>query len=146
MRLDLNPRSTASKSLGRAPQQLPKFAGRLQEAPTTTETLMKTMTPKDWNSGFAVAINLEAKAGQGDALAEILRQLTGLSMLEPGMKIFQPYRSPSNPNQFFVFELYRDEAAWAEHQATPHFRALVDDLVACCARRERVPFVPFIPN
>ena len=48
------------------------------------------------NDGFVVAIMLEAKEGQSDALAEILRVLTPPTMAEPGVKLFLPYRSPRN--------------------------------------------------
>lgn len=96
------------------------------------------------NKGFVVAIMLEAKEGEGDAVAEIARQLTPPSMAEPGIKLFLPYRSPSNPLLFFIFELYTDEAAWKAHEATDHFKTLVPQLVSKVARRERVPFVPFL--
>ena len=94
------------------------------------------------NQGFVVAIMLEAKDGEGDAVAEIARGLTPPSMAEPGVKLFLPYRSPTNPAQFFIFELYVDEAAWKAHEAT--VKSLVPELVSKLKRRERVPFVPFL--
>ena len=96
------------------------------------------------NQGFVVAIMLEAKDGEGDAVAEIARRLTRPSMAEPGVKLFLPYRSPTNPALFFIFELYVDEAAWKAHEATDHFKTLVPELVSKLKRRERVPFVPFL--
>ena len=96
------------------------------------------------NQGFVVAIMLEAKDGEGDAVAEIARRLTPPSMAESGVKLFLPYRSPTNPALFFVFELYVDEAAWRAHEATDHFKNLVPELVSKLKRRERVPFVPFL--
>jgi quinol monooxygenase YgiN len=96
------------------------------------------------NDGFAVAIMLEAKAGEADALARILRDLTPPTMAEPKVKLFLPYRSPTNPALFFVFELYVDESGWAAHEATDHFKAAVEELLPRVMRRERVPFVPFV--
>lgn len=96
------------------------------------------------NDGFVVVVMLEAKDGEGDAVAEIQRRLTPPSMAEPGMKLFLPYRSPTNPSLFFIFELYVDEAAWKAHQDTDHFKALVPELVSKVKRRERIPFVPFL--
>jgi quinol monooxygenase YgiN len=96
------------------------------------------------NDGFVVAIRLDAKEGEGDAVAEIARRLTPPSMAEPGMKLFLPYRSPTNPLSFFVFELYVNEAAWEAHQATDHFKAAIKELLPRLTRRERVPFVPFL--
>jgi (4S)-4-hydroxy-5-phosphonooxypentane-2,3-dione isomerase len=96
------------------------------------------------NDGFVVAIMLEAKDGEGDAVAEIARRLTPPSMAEPGVKLFLPYRSPTNPSLFFIFELYVNEAAWKAHESTDHFKTLVPELVSKLKRRERVPFVPFL--
>jgi len=98
------------------------------------------------NEGFVVAIMLEAKEGQGEALAEILRVMTPPTMAEPGVKLFLSYRSPKNPLQFFVFELYVNEAAWGAHEATDHFKTAVAQLLPRVTRRERVPFVPFLTH
>ena len=101
---------------------------------------------KSLNDGFVVAIMLEAKEGQADALAEILRVMTPPTMAEPGVKLFLSYRSPTNPLLFFVFELYVNEAAWGAHEATDHFKTAVAQLLPRVARRERVPFIPFLAN
>jgi len=95
------------------------------------------------NDGFVVAISIEAKPGEEAAVAGLLEGLVAPTMAEPGVKLFRPYRSPTDPTRFFIFELYRDEAAWAEHQATAHFKSAIAELVPRAARRERVPFVPF---
>ena len=96
------------------------------------------------NEGFVVAIMLEAKQGEGDALAAILRDMTPPTMAEPKVKLFLSYRSPTNPNLFFIFELYVDESGWAAHEATDHFKAAVKELLPRVTRRERVPFLPFL--
>jgi (4S)-4-hydroxy-5-phosphonooxypentane-2,3-dione isomerase len=96
------------------------------------------------NDGFVVAIMLEAKQGEADALAEILRVMTAPTMAEPGVKLFLPYRSPTNSSLFFIFELYVNEAGWAAHEATDHFKAAIKGLLPRVTRRERVPFIPFL--
>ena len=109
--------------------------------------------PTDWipreslaalNEGFAVAIMLEAKEGDIDKVLEIQRWLTPLSMAEPGVKLFLPDQSLTNPALFFVFELYVDEAGWAAHQETEHFKKAIPQLLPLLKRRERIPFVPFL--
>jgi quinol monooxygenase YgiN len=72
--------------------------------------------------------------------------MTPPTMAEPGVKLFLPYRSPTNPKLFFVFELYVDEAAWGAHEATEHFKTAVAQLLPRVTRRERVPFVPFLTD
>ena len=98
------------------------------------------------NEGFVVAIMLEAHEGDIDKVLEIQRWLTPLSMAEPGVKLFLPYQSPTNPALFFVFELYTDESGWAEHQQYEHFKVAIADLLPRLKRRERIPFVPFLAH
>lgn len=96
------------------------------------------------NEGFVVAIMLEAREGKAEQLAKLLADLAASSNAEPGMKVFLPYRSPDDPKRFFIYELYRDEAAWSEHQETAHFKNALPELLALAAKRERVPFLPYI--
>jgi quinol monooxygenase YgiN len=103
-------------------------------------------TPVELNEGFVVAIQIVAKAGEEEVVAEALRGLIKPTMAEPGVKLFLPYRSPTDPTSFFIFELYENEAGWAEHQRTTHFKEFVDTMLPLIARRERVPYVPYAPN
>jgi quinol monooxygenase YgiN len=96
------------------------------------------------NEGFVVAIMLEAKEGEAEAVAEILRVMTAPTMAEPGVKLFLSYRSPTNRSLFFIFELYVNEAGWAAHEATEHFKMAIKELLPRVTRRERVPFIPFL--
>ena len=96
------------------------------------------------NDGFVIAIMLEAKDGEADAVADILRVMTSPTMAEPLAKLFLSYRSPTNRSLFFIFELYVNEAGWAAHEATDHFKAAVKELLPRLTRRERVPFLPFL--
>jgi quinol monooxygenase YgiN len=105
---------------------------------------MTTETRTALNEGFVVVIMLEANDADIDAVVDIQRWLTPLSMAEPGVKLFLPYRSPTNPALFFVFELYVDEAGWKAHQETEHFKTAIPQLLPLLKRRERIPFVPFL--
>jgi quinol monooxygenase YgiN len=96
------------------------------------------------NAGFVVLVRITAKEGEADAVADILQSLVRPSMAEPGMKAFMPYRSPDNPAEFIVYELYENRAGWDAHNASPHFLNAVDALVAKAAFRERIPFLPFV--
>lgn len=71
----------------------------------------------------------------GDLLLQRLRSLVS--------NPFIPYRSPTNPLLFFLFELYLNEDGWRAHQETDHFKAAIKKLVPRAARRERIPFVPY---
>jgi quinol monooxygenase YgiN len=100
-------------------------------------------TPAELNQGFVVAIEIVAKAGEEGAVASALEALIKPTMAEPGVKLFLPYRSPTDAAAFFIFELYENEAGWAEHQKTAHFKAFVETTVPRIARRERIPYVPY---
>jgi quinol monooxygenase YgiN len=87
----------------------------------------KSFTPAELNDGFVVAIEIDAKAGEEEAIAQALRALV----------------EPTDRKAFYIFELYQNEAGWAEHQTTGHFKAFADKMLPRVARRERIPFVPF---
>lgn len=103
----------------------------------------------DWNSndlntGFVVVITIEAKPDKAESMAAVLQSLVAPTMAEPGVKLFLPYRSPSNPLLFFIFELYVDEVAWSAHQETAHFKAALPAILADSASLVRTPFVPYV--
>jgi quinol monooxygenase YgiN len=100
-------------------------------------------SPTELNDGFVVAITIEAKEGQADAVGAIIGALVAPTLAEPGVKLFNPYRSPTDPLLFFIFELYLNEDGWRAHQETAHFKAAIKELLPRCARRERIPFVPY---
>ncbi|QEW01242.1 antibiotic biosynthesis monooxygenase [Microbacterium caowuchunii] len=62
------------------------------------------------------------KDGQADIVRDALVHLAHASRAEPGNLVYQPYQDPTEPNVFRVFEVYADEAAFAAHKQTEHFR------------------------
>jgi quinol monooxygenase YgiN len=102
-----------------------------------------SFTPDDLNHGFVVAVTIEASPGEEDTVAALLQGLVAPTMAEPGVKLFLPYRSPTNKALFFIYELYVDEAGWGAHQNTGHFLAAIKDLLPRVARRERIPYLPY---
>ena len=90
-----------------------------------------------------MTVTWEAKPGEADAVAEILRRMAEAVRSEPGTLMFWPHRSPTEDRLFFLYELYTDEAAFAAHQQTPHFKDyILGQALPKLARRERVQFVP----
>ncbi len=96
------------------------------------------------NDGFVIAINIVAKDGEADAVADILERLIAPTMAEEGVKFFMPYRSPTDASAFFVYELDVDAAGWDAHNASDHFQSAVKDLIPKVAVRERIPFIPYV--
>jgi (4S)-4-hydroxy-5-phosphonooxypentane-2,3-dione isomerase len=93
-------------------------------------------------SEFNVLVILTAKADRVDELRSILQGLTGPSNEEAGMVLFAPCQACDDPTRFFVYESYRDRAAWDRHNEAPHFLAAVDRLIDCVTSRERIPCLP----
>jgi quinol monooxygenase YgiN len=104
-------------------------------------TLTKSAAPA--HGRLALAVKWEARDGEADAVADVLRRMAAAVKSEPGTLLFWPHRSPSNDREFFLYELFADDGAFAAHQETEHFKALVlGEALPKLAKRERVPFVP----
>ena len=57
------------------------------------------------------------------------------------MRCFVIHRSRSEPAKFFFYEIFKDEAAFAAHQQTAHFKTLIaGEALAKLARRERAQY------
>jgi quinol monooxygenase YgiN len=104
-----------------------------------------SFTFAELNEGFVVAIEIVAKDGEEEAVGRALEALIEPTMAEPGIKLFLPYRSPTDPKAFFVFELYHREEGRAAHERTDHFKAFVDTTLPRIAARRLVPYIPFAP-
>jgi quinol monooxygenase YgiN len=113
--------------------------------PSMKKEAMMTFTKDAAPAGgqVALAATWEAKDGEADAVADILRRMASEVKSEPGTLIFWPHRSSSNDRVFFLYELFKDDAAFAAHQQTEHFKTLVvGQALPKLARRERVQFAP----
>ena len=55
------------------------------------------------------------KPGSEARVAEMMLELTRHVRQEQGNELFLPYTREENPREYFVFEVYRDEAAFQEH-------------------------------
>ena len=103
--------------------------------------LMKNAAPAEGR--LALAVRWEAKEGEADAVADILRRMAGAVRTEPGTLLFWAHRSPANDREFFLYELFADNGAYAAHQETEHFKTLiVGEALPKLAKRERVQFIP----
>lgn len=74
---------------------------------------------------YVVAAIWRAKEGQADTILRVIEKMTPLSRQEPGCLFYQAHRSPIDPNLFFLYEQYVDEAGYEAHMATPHFEQYV---------------------
>lgn len=79
------------------------------------------------------------RAGHGDEVEAALREMGALVRArEPDCLVYEVNRSPDDPDQFLLYERYRDEAALEAHRTTPHFREIVEGrILPLLERRER---------
>ena len=90
-----------------------------------------------------LAVTWVAKEGEADAVGRPLAQAIPLSRAEPGCLQYDVYRDRDDPNRFFLFERYVDEAALEAHGASPHFQELViEGALPRLASRERRYLTP----
>jgi quinol monooxygenase YgiN len=99
------------------------------------------MQTQQFNGGLAVAATWEARDGEADAVADILARFAPQAQREPGVKLFLVHRAVENPAQFLFYELFEDADAFAAHQQTEHFKALIlGEGVPRLTKRERVQY------
>ena len=89
-------------------------------------------------NGLVVTAFWKAKPDETEAVAAILRRFMPQAQQEPGVKEFQIHQNISKPREFFFYEVFAGEAAFADHQQTDHFKMLIaGQALAKLARRER---------
>ncbi|ART83683.1 antibiotic biosynthesis monooxygenase [Oceanisphaera profunda] len=83
---------------------------------------------------YSIIVKTKLKPGKTDEfLAAMLPNAAASVRDEPGCHIFDVLQDREDPELFWLYEIYQDEAALAEHKLTPHYkasRAVVTDLIA----------------
>jgi quinol monooxygenase YgiN len=107
------------------------------------QTAMDTKTVSELTSGggLLVVAQWEAKEGEGDKVAEILRRFLPEAQSDPGTKLFLIGRGKENAEQFLFYELFRDEAAFKAHQDSACFKTYIaGQALPLLAKRERAQY------
>jgi autoinducer 2-degrading protein len=83
---------------------------------------------------YIVAVRIEVLPDKVDAfLEEMLKNARG-ARTEPGNLRFDVLRAIDPPNHFLLYEVYKDEQAFQEHQKTQHYLAWKERVVAYLAQ------------
>ena len=94
-------------------------------------------------NGLVVTAFWKAKPDEAEAVAEILRRFMPQARKEPGVQAFMIHQSKSEPSEFFFYEVFENEDAFAAHQQTPHFKALIaGEALPKLVKRERAQYAP----
>jgi quinol monooxygenase YgiN len=74
---------------------------------------------------YVVSAKWRAKPGSEDRLKALCEEMTEPSRAEPGNVYYQAQRSLEDPQLFYLYEQYVDEAGYVAHQESEHFTRLV---------------------
>ena len=91
---------------------------------------------------YILAVTWTAKPGNEEQVRGILREMHTASNQEPGCLTYEVHVDPDDARQFFIYEVYNDEAGLEAHQETAHFRELVlEKAIPLLEFRERKHFI-----
>jgi len=98
-------------------------------------------TANSANQHLIVTAFWEVNSGEETAIASLLKDFLPQAQREPGVKEFQIHQNVARPREFFFYEVFAGEAAFAEHQQTDHFKnIIVAQAIPKLAKRERQQF------
>jgi quinol monooxygenase YgiN len=93
------------------------------------------------NQNLVVTAFWEVNSGEESTVAALLKDFLPQAQREPGVKEFQIHQNVAKPREFFFYEVFTGEAAFAEHQQTDHFKnIIVGQAIPKLAKRERQQF------
>jgi len=93
------------------------------------------------NQGFVITAFWETKPGEEETVAGLLRKFLPEARKEEGVKEFQIHQSVTKPQEFFFYEVFAAETAFAAHQQTAHFKKFIlGEAIPKLAKRERSQF------
>src|SRR4051812_10277532 len=100
------------------------------------------MTASDNTSqNLVVTAFWEVNSGEEGAVADLLKDFLPQARREAGVKEFQIHQNLSKPREFFFYEVFAGETAFADHQQTAHFKnIIVAQAIPRLAKRERSQF------
>jgi (4S)-4-hydroxy-5-phosphonooxypentane-2,3-dione isomerase len=70
---------------------------------------------------FVVCVHVQVKPGHIEPFIAASRENASSTILEPGNLRFDVIQQDDEPNQFILYEVYRDEAASKAHKQTAHY-------------------------
>jgi quinol monooxygenase YgiN len=81
------------------------------------------------------------KDGEVEAALDIIARFALEARKEPGLELLTIQQSADNPQKFMFYEIFSDDAAFAVHQKTAHFKQIIlEEALPRLSHRERVAY------
>ena len=99
------------------------------------------MNQNSANQSLIVTAFWQVNPGEEAAIAGLLKDFLPKAQQEPGVKEFQIHQNAARPEEFFFYEVFAAETAFAAHQQTEHFKKFIlGEAIPKLAKRERSQF------
>src|ERR1700682_5798007 len=96
---------------------------------------------------FVVCVTVRVVPGQSDAFVVAARANAEATRREPKNVRFDVLRAVDDPSRFFLYEVYRAEEGFREHQRTAHYLAWRETVAPWMAEpRVGIKHVPLFPE
>jgi (4S)-4-hydroxy-5-phosphonooxypentane-2,3-dione isomerase len=95
---------------------------------------------------FVNAVDLDIVPAEREKFLAAITENGMASVKEPGCRRFDILNLGSDPNHFFLYEIYDNEAALKAHRETPHFKKYAATTANMVAKREARPMSVIASN
>src|ERR1700730_18246910 len=95
---------------------------------------------------FVNAVDLDIVPAEREKFLAAITENGMASVKEPGCRRFDILNLASDPNHFFLYEIYDNEAALKAHRETAHFKKYAATAANMVARREARPMSVIASN
>ncbi len=94
---------------------------------------------------YGLVVNIRTNPETRTTFMEKLAANAAAARAEPGCLTFDVLVNPEDPNKVMLYEIYKSEDAFKEHQATQAFKTYLAEAVPMLAARDRT-FMTRISN
>jgi autoinducer 2-degrading protein len=95
---------------------------------------------------FVNAVDLDIVPAEREKFLAAITENGMASVKEPGCRRFDILNLASDPNHFFLYEIYDNEAALKSHRETAHFKKYIATTANMVAKREARPMSVIASN
>jgi len=95
---------------------------------------------------FVNAVDLDIVPAEHDNFLAAITENGAAAAKEPGCKRFDILNLGSDPNHFFLYEVYDNEAAFKAHRETDHFKKYMATTGKMVAKRDARPMSVIASN